>query len=179
MPEFRVEGLRSVINTLQQLPPEIVSKRGGPIAGALRKSLNIIRDEARNNLQRIIDAPNADGRFVSTGISKPAIVVKRGRMPPQGGKGEVAIVTVRPVKYPDRKISRIDKRRGTRGRVRELQANDVLYMLEHGTEKRPPLTWMRPAFETKREESVRTFESDLDKKIAAIIRKLERQNADK
>lgn len=43
----KMEGLEGVLATLKSLPPELVSKGGGPVRFAVRKAANIIRDEAR------------------------------------------------------------------------------------------------------------------------------------
>ena len=35
--EFKLQGVDGVLATLQSLPAEVVSKRGGPVKAALRK----------------------------------------------------------------------------------------------------------------------------------------------
>lgn len=62
--EVNLRGVEGVIATLKSLPPEIVSKRGGPVKLALAKGARLIRDEAKKNLRRAI-AMNGDE---STGL---------------------------------------------------------------------------------------------------------------
>lgn len=45
-----VEGLRGVVDTLRQLPPEMVSKNGGVVRSGLRKGALVIRDAARRQI---------------------------------------------------------------------------------------------------------------------------------
>lgn len=174
----RIEGLEGVLKTLKQLPPEIVSRRGGPIRFALRKAAKVILDEAKNNVQKIIDTPNVDGRFVSTGVAKESLRIKRVR-PLNGKKGEAAIVAVGSKKYAGRKFVKRDKRKGRSAREKDLATNDVLFMLEHGTERRQPMPWMRPAFDSKRQQALGVFVAEANKKITQIIRKLEQKNGGK
>lgn len=172
---IQIEGLNGVLQTLKQLPAEIVSKSGGPIRASLRKAARVILVEAQKNVQKIIDTPNKDGRFESTGLAKKSI---RARIiAPSGGlKGEAVIITVKPKqKYEGRTIRR-KKRRGGLGKERPLYANDVLFMLENGTEKRPAMPWMRPAFESKKREALDVFTKDLVMRIQRIQKKLEAQN---
>jgi HK97 gp10 family phage protein len=165
----RLEGLEGVMNTLRALPPEVVSKNGGPVRTALRRGAVIIQKQAQDNVQAIIDAPNADGRFVSTGTAKRAIRIKRVR-PLRGQKGEAFIVAVKRQRYEGRRIKRKGRREA------ELMANDVLFMLESGTERRAPMPWMRPAFESKKVEALRMFTAELPRAIDRIVKKLARQN---
>lgn len=161
---FRVEGLKGVLDTLQQLPPELVSKGGGPVRAALRKAAVIIQKQARANLQAIIDQPNADGLPAeSTGLLAKNLVVQRIK-PPSGKRGERYMVRVRKKKYE----GNADWKPRTTAQIGSL--------LEYGTERRAAMPWMRPAFEAKRVEAVQVFERELPAAIARIVRKLARQN---
>lgn len=176
--QVRLEGLEGVLKTLEQLPREIVSKHGGPVRVALRKASLVLLNEAKANVQRIIDTPNKDGRNFSIGLAVKSIIAKRVR--PRGGqKGEAFLITVKPNKYPARREGtgskfRVYKRKGRKAAY--LQANDVLFMLEHGTERRPPMPWLRPAYEAKREEALAIFERELPAAIERIQKRLARQN---
>lgn len=165
----KIIGLEGVLKTLKELPPELVSKNGGPVRAALRKGGNVILKQAQANVQTIIDTPNIDGQFVSTGLAKKSIRIKRIR-PLNNAKGEAFIVSVRPSKYAGKRINRKGRNEA------DLQANDVLFMLEAGTERRPAMPWMRPAFEAKKSEAITIFNRELPKAIDRIVKKLARKN---
>lgn len=160
---FKVEGLAGVLKTLRELPPEVVSKNGGPVRRALRKASVVIRDQAKANVQRIIDAPNIDGLPTkSTGLLVKSIGVKRRA--PKGFKGEVFVVNIARRRYPE-------------SRGRNTTAAQVGRLLESGSERRQAYPWMRPAFEAKKEEAVRVFTSDLTGNLKRIVKKLAKANA--
>lgn len=161
---FRVEGLKGVLDTLQMLPPELVSKGGGPVRAALRKAAVIIQKQAQANVQAIIDQPNANGLPAeSTGMLMKNLVVQRIK-PPAGQRGERFMVRVRKKKYE----GNADWKPRTTAQIGAL--------LEYGTERRAAMPWMRPAFEARRVEAVQVFERELPAAIARIVRKLARQN---
>jgi HK97 gp10 family phage protein len=157
----RIEGLEGVMKTLRELPPELVSKRGGPVRTALRNASKILVEEARSNVQRIIDEPNIDGMPTkSIGLLKNSIVtVRNSRM---RVKGERYYVRVSRKKYP---AGRSDK-----------TATGVGALLEHGTERRRPMPWLRPAFDTKKNEAVQQFPKEMRRQLDRITKKLARQN---
>lgn len=161
---FRVEGLKGVLDTLKQLPPELVSKGGGPVRSALRKAALIIQKQAQANLQAIIDQPNANGLPAeSTGLLMKNLIVQRIK-PPGGQRGERFMVRVRKKKYEGNE----EWKPRTTAQIGSL--------LEYGTERRAATPWMRPAFEARKQEAVAVFERELPAAIARIVRKLERQN---
>lgn len=161
--EFRIEGLEGVMRSLQQLPAEVVSKRGGPVRSALQKAAKAMQVAAQGKLQQIIDTPNAGGvPHESSGLLKKNIVTKRGRL--RGGeKGELYSVNVRRKSYPDSKGKRVT-------------TPQVARLLEYGTEKRQPMPFIRPAFEQNKHRVVGIFTSEINKKLGAIWKKLARQN---
>lgn len=167
--QVRIEGLEGVMKTLRALPPEVVGKNGGPVRTALRRGAAVIQKQAQANVQAIIDAPNVDGRFVSTGVAKKAIRIKRVR-PLNRQKGEAFIVAVKRQRYEGKRMKRKGRREA------ELMANDVLFMLEAGTERRAAMPWMRPAFEAKKAEALRMFVTELPRAIDRVVKKLARQN---
>lgn len=159
----KIEGLEGVLKTLKELPPEVVSKNGGPVRSALAKAARMMRDKTQENLQAIIDAPNQNAEsVVSTGLLKKNIVAKRGRLA-GGEKGELYSVTVRRKAYPD-----------TRGK--RISTPQVARLLEYGTAKREPLPFMRPAFDSEKSKVISLFVSELNKKLGAIVRKLASKN---
>ena len=78
----RLEGLKELLETMQRLAPEIVSRRGGPVRVALRKAAVVVQKEYRANVDRIA----AEGETnESTGTLRKAIIVSRkkpGKTPP-------------------------------------------------------------------------------------------------
>lgn len=162
----RIEGLRGVLDTLKQLPPEIVSKSGGPVRASLRAAANVLRKEAQANVQRIIDTPNAGGLpSESTGLLKKSIV--SARVKPRGGKkGEFFSVRIKKQPYlADRKTS--------------MQTVQVGRLLETGTERRKPMPWLRPAFDSKKGAALQKFVDEMNKRAQKIIDKIAKQNAGK
>ncbi len=158
---IRIEGLAGVLDALKRLPPEIVSKAGGPVKLALKKAAEVLRDEARANVQRIIDEPNKDGMPTeSIGLLKKSVVAARGKMP-TGLKGERYSVRIRKnQKYPE-------------SRGEDLTAVQIGRQLEYGTEKRAPYPWLRPAFDAKKTAAVETFTSEMNRRTTAIIKKID------
>jgi HK97 gp10 family phage protein len=162
----RIEGLEGVVRTLLDLPAELVSKRGGPVRTALQKAAKRIQQDEQANLQRIIDTPNVDEEVAaSSGLLKQNIVVKRGRLA-GGEKGELYAVKVRNKPYPNAKGKRVT-------------TAQVARLLEGGTEKRPPMPFIRPAFETAKGYVLGYFTSELNRRLNTIVKKLYRANGGK
>lgn len=170
----KVLGLTGVMDALRELPPEVISRRGGVIRPALRKGGAVILAQAQENVQRIVDEENLDGRFVSTGLAKQSLKIKRTR-PLGGANGEAFIVAVKTAKYVGRVMNRKSKKTGKNtGKQADLRTNDVLFMLEAGTERRRPMPWMRPAFEAKRDQALAVFVDETHKGLERVRKKLER-----
>lgn len=170
---IRVKGLEGVLKTLKELPPAVVSSRGGPVRTALRNAAKIIHQQQLANIQRIIDEPNKGGLDEeSTGLLMKSLVISRGR-PPQGSKGEAVLVRVRRGRfYP---ASRAGKGGLLRG-AKKVTAAQVGALLERGTERRQAYPWARPAFEMKKTEAVAVFTRDLTDRIAKIVQSLAHRN---
>ncbi len=161
---MRVEGLEGVLQTLKQLPAEIVSQRGGPVRSALRKAAVLIQRQAQANVQAIIDQPN-DGDLSpeSTGLLKANIVAGRIR-PMQGQRGEAFLVRVRRKVYPGE------------GKWKKRTTAQIGTLLEEGTAKRAAMPWMRPAFEAKKAEAVGVFARELPLDIERAVKRVARKN---
>lgn len=158
MAEVKIEGLSELLETLKRLPPEIVSKRGGPVRAALRKAGVVIQREAQANVRRIVEEPNKDGKpSDSTGTLEKAIIVSR-RKPTPGFKGEIFSVRVK---------------RGAKN-ARGVTANKYGGILEFGHEGVPAKSWLRAAFETKKQTALDTFVTELRKRIDAAAKKARR-----
>lgn len=168
---FEMQGLAGVLKTLQELPPELVGKSGGPVLRALQKSAEVIRAQARANLQSIISSPNqrsgpggGPAPNNSTGLMVRSIQRRRVRM--EKGKGErVEIGFPNRVRYDPARAGQEYRR-----------VRDVAWMLEFGTERRPPMPFMRPAFAAKGREAADMFTTEIQRQIALIQKKLARQN---
>lgn len=168
---FRIEGLKGVIDTLTQLPPELVSRRGGPIRAALRKAAVVIQQQEIENLQAIILQPNKGGTDDNSGLLENNIVVSRSRFK-NGANGERYLVRVRRKVYPDKAPKSNVRAKGAKNVV----TSQVARLLEYGTVLRQPYPFIRPAFEAKKQEAVNTFVTETNKGIERIVKKLERQN---
>lgn len=158
----RIEGLTGTLDMLRNLPPELVSKNGGPVKLALMAAARVLQAQAQANVQAIIDEQNVDGvDSKTTGLLKKSIRVARARMP-SGVKGERAGVFVNSRnKYPE-------------NRAKNGYAVQVGRQLEYGTEKRDAKPWLRPAFDSKKEEATATFVSEVNKRGQALINKMAR-----
>jgi hypothetical protein len=159
--DVNVSGLNGVLDTLRSLPPEIVSKRGGPVKAALRKGARVIFLEAKKNLQQVTSNATSEGRRYSTGLLLKNLVVTRGKAI-IGSKGERYLVRVRRKSY---------QREG-----KTVTTLATANLLEYGSVKQPAEPWLRPAFISKAANAIQTAEQDLLKSIDKITRRLEQQN---
>lgn len=170
----RIEGLRGVLETLKQLPPELVSKRGGPIAGAIRAALKPMQEEAQANIRAIVAEPNlGEVPAESTGLLERNIVIARSSKMEKNG--ETFRLRIRKKVYP-RDASK-PKAKGRRDK--RTTTPQVGRLLEYGTEKMRAKPWLRPAFETHRHGALDIFAQEMNTRIQRIVKKLERQNGAK
>lgn len=174
--EMKLTGIDGVLAMLQSLPAEVVSKRGGPVKSALRKGALIIRDEARQNVRKIIAEPNIGGRNdLSTGALEKAIVATRGK-PPQGTKGERYLVWTGRVsrKYAN---TRANRRKSRVGGTYHLDPPQFYgKFLEYGTSRMRPHPWLRPAFATKAQLAIQTIQDELVSALNKVVNRLAMQN---
>lgn len=185
--EVKLHGLEGVLQTLRSLPPEIVSKGGGPVRVALRKGAVVIRKQAQENLRAAIALPGKTGITESTGFTEKNVFIKRKR--PLGGEnGERYIITVKPVVHPSGGEHQRKSRAGLGKRLRKnndgptaqaIKANDIAFFMEYGTSKQEATPWLRPAFNAKAAEAIATVEHELLRGIDRIVRKLSAQNRSK
>lgn len=155
-----LRGLDGVLRTLEQLPPEVVSKAGGPVKRALRKGAQVLLREAALNLARATDNLSTDDRE-NTGLLLKSLVATRGKAV-NGGNGERYLVRVKRLSY----------QRPGPATTTLATAN----LLEYGSEKQPAEPWLRPAFAAKAQQAIQTVETELVKDIDRVVRKLARQN---
>jgi HK97 gp10 family phage protein len=159
----KLTGLDGVLDMLSKLPPEVVSKRGGPVLRALRKGARVIVAQAKTNFRSAVQQAGKTGITDSTGFTEKQITTRR-RQPPGGVRGEKVVVTVRSVPHPSGHVFR----------NRPIRSNDIAFIMEAGTAKQPPTPWLRPAFAAKAEQAITTTETALVQDLDRIVRKLGR-----
>lgn len=150
-----VKGLDGILETLKALPPEIVSKGGGPVRAALRKGAVVLQGAYVDAIRAIVAEPAPDGRpSESTGLLEKSAIVSRMK-PRPGFKGEIYKLRVRrSSKYPD----------GT-------SANTVGGVLEFGDQRIQAKAPMRRSFDANKSEALSTIVSEMQKRTQAAIRK--------
>lgn len=153
--ETKLTGVDNVLDMLRRLPPEVVSKSGGPALRALRKGGKVIQ---RAEIQNLDAQMVHDDDREATGLLRKNIVVSRGKAP-TGGKGERVLVRVRRKTYP-----------GRSGKpVTTLQTANLK---EYGSSQQEPRSFIRRAFNEKAPEAISTVERELVKDIDRIAKKL-------
>jgi HK97 gp10 family phage protein len=162
--ELKLSGIDGVLDTLKSLPPEVVSKRGGPVLAALRKGGRLIQAAEKSNLQATLaNATDADDA-ASTGLLMSSVVVSRGKAPPDG-RGERVLVRIKRKTY------------ARKGKPTTTLASAQLK--EYGSQQQPAEPWIRPAFNAKAHEAISTIERELVKGIDRIVAKLAAKNKGK
>lgn len=154
--EMTLTGVDGLLKTLKSLPPEIVSKRGGPVKLALAKGARFLRDKAKANLTSQI-ARNGDE---STGLLLQNVIASRGKAP-FDGKGERYLVRVKRKSY-------------NKSKATTLQTANLL---EYGSEHQPATPWLRPALNAHGRETINVVVNDLKNRIDKVIAKLAQQNS--
>lgn len=156
MPDLKhVKGLENLLVTLKALPPEVVSKGGGPVRTSLRAAGKVFQKAAIENVQLIVDQPNKDGSTPANSKTlEKAIIVSRGK-PAPGRKGE---------------IFRVRVKRGAKA-PNGVTANKYGGVLEFGYEGVPAKPWLRSAFEAHKQEAYAVFVSEMQKRLIAAVRK--------
>lgn len=166
MTTVRLEGLKGVMQTLRQLPPELVARRGGVIKTAIRKAALLIQEEAKNNVRRIVAEPNENGEpSRSTGALEQAISSRRIK-PAGGAFGEAYIVYVAKLKK---------KFVESKGLHEHLPPSWYQWFLELGTERSRPHPFMRPAYDSKKGEALDLIVSEINAGIDKAIKKLKKR----
>lgn len=144
---FKRTGMAEALATLQQLPAEVVSKRGGPVKASLAKGARKLRDYAQDNLKRVTDG---------TGLLEENVVAKRGKV----ASGEKYIVTTRRKSY-------VGRPKGGEATTRK-----TAQILEYGSVKQAAEPWLRPAGQQHAGEIIDLVTSDLTARVDRIVKKL-------
>jgi hypothetical protein len=163
--EFDIQGLDGALEALKSLPPEVVSKNGGPVRMALRKAATMLAKQAQANFVSAVAQAGKSGITDSSGFTAAQIKAKRGRKMPSGVRGERQLVTARYVLHPS----------GNKFRNRPVRANDIAFLMEHGSSKQPATPWLRPAYESKRGEAVAIVQRELPLAIQRVVKRLAKQ----
>lgn len=161
--KFSVLGIDEVLNVLMQLPPEVVSKRGGPVKTAVFKAARHVRDEERITLQRSLDIRREKG--LSTGLLMKNVVMRRSKSLLQG-KGERYVVKISRKNYP-RKDNTL-----TGSKPSTLKS---AHIMEYGSEKQLATPFIIPAFNRSNVRAFQIMVNELDIGIAKIIKRLNRK----
>jgi len=154
--EVNLQGVDGVLKTLQSLPAEVVSKRGGPVKLALAKGARLLRNEVKKNLQRNIKTDD------STGLLGKNIISSRGKQP-YGTKGERYLVRVKRKVYSDKQGKP----------VTTLKTANIM---EYGSNKQPAQPFIRPAAVSKATETISVVTKDLIRRIEKVTKDLARKN---
>ena len=169
--EFDIKGTADLIKTLESLPVEVVSKRGGPVKLALKKAAMVIRDEESRRFNSLV---NANGTNETTGLLNKSIIVKRGRMEP-GTKGEKYIVTFKRSVYVKSLISAARKL-GTAQSSETVTTRKTAQLFEWGSSHQPPRKFILPSFHAKAGEAMDVFKDDLKRRIDIIAKRIARRS---
>lgn len=157
--ELRIRGIDGVIATLRSLPPEVVSKRGGPVKASLAKGARFLRDRVKENLRRSI----AEGPTTrSTGELEKRIIASRGKAP-FGGKGERYLVRVKKRDYINADGVRTNPL---------MTAN----LMEYGSSHQDAHPFLRPAVTQHGEQVVNIVISDLKQRLDKVVTQLATKN---
>lgn len=156
--EMKIQGIDGLLDTLHDLPPEVVSRRGGPVKAALAKGARLLRDEAKLNLQRSINERGAD----STGTTLASVIASRGKAP-NDGKGE-------------RYLVRVKKRTFINAKGRKTSTLMTANLLEWGSKHQAPTPWLRPTVARRGVQVVTVVTEDLIARVDRLVKKMAQQN---
>ena len=161
--KFSVLGVNDVLSVLKNLPPEIVSKRGGPVKTAVFKAAKHVRDEERNALQRSLDVRREKG--LSTGLLMKNVVARRSKYIATG-KGERYVVKISRKAYPRKENTRTGSKPTT------LKS---AHIMEYGSKKQVATPFILPAFRRSKDRAFHIMVDELDIGIAKIVKRLNRK----
>lgn len=156
--ELQIHGIDGVLSTLEALPAEVVSKRGGPVKLALAKGARLLRDQAKDNFRHSVAQGGAD----STETTVENIVASRGKAP-VGTKGERQLVRVKRRSYINAKGAKTTTLRAAQ-------------LMEYGSATQPARPWLRPAVQRRGSQIIDVVSEDLLKRLDQITKRLAAQN---
>lgn len=156
--EMKIEGVAGLLQTLQSLPPEVVSKRGGPVKLALAKGARMLRDQAKDNFRRSAAVGGAD----STDTTVNSIIASRGKAP-TGTKGE-------------RQLVRVKRKVFVNAHGAKTTTRKAAQLMEYGSARQPAIPWLRPAVQRRGSQIIDTITEDLLKRLDQITKRLAAKN---
>ncbi len=154
---MQISGVNGVIETLNSLPPELVSKRGGIVKLALAKGARLLRDEEKRILRAKIDTDD------STGLLLENIIASRGKALYGANKGERYLVRVKRKTYQGRK-------------GKPVTTWQTAQFKEYGTSDQPADPFIRPAVLGAGERVINTITQDFLSRLDNVVKKLASQN---
>lgn len=166
---LNVKGIDGVLATLQSLPAEVVSKRGGPVKAALKKGALVILNEEKARLRAVVSNATASGKRESTGLLLANLIASRGK-PPTSGKGERYLVRVKRKVYTQRPDGGARSGKGITTTIANAQR------LEYSTGTQPAEPFIRPSFKLKAQQAITTIQTELVAGIDRVVAKLAQQN---
>lgn len=155
--EVKLTGVDGVLKTLQSLPAEVVSKRGGPVKAALAKGARFVRDQERKNLQAVLEPGDE-----STGLLAQNIIASRGK-PPTSGRGERYLVRVKQKMYPGRKGEQVSTLKSAQ-------------IKEYGSVNQPARSFIRRTVQESGGQTIEIVTKDLAARVQKIVAKLAGQS---
>jgi hypothetical protein len=179
-----VEGLGELLRTLQALPKEIVSVKGGPVRVGLRKAGQVFQKAAQANIDRIVAEPNKDGRpSVSTGTLKGAVIVSRDPNPQRSGANERVLVRLRrKARAPNGQSVHayggsleFGSVRQSNSRGKRMTPRQRALHLEFGGENIAAKPWLRPVVPEKSAQALSVFIAETRKAIDRAVKKARRK----
>jgi hypothetical protein len=167
---LNVKGIEGVLATLESLPAEIVSKKGGPVKTSLRKGAVVLLKAEQATLAAATSNATSTGKSESTGLLAKNIIVTRGK-PPFSGKGERYLVRIRRKVYTETPDGLARKGKPT---TTLLNAQRLEYGSRDGRQRPEP--FIRPAFLSKASEAITTVQTELVAAVNRVVAQLARQN---
>ena len=149
-------GLDELMDTLNRLPENVVSKRGGPVKLALKKGAKLIRDAEVQRLQALL---NEQGNNDTTGLLIKNIIASRGKKP-ANSRGERYVVRIKRRMYPSKA--------NQKERVSTIKTAQIF---EYGSEHQPARSFIRTAFLDTAEKAINVIRDDLTSRIQKLVRK--------
>lgn len=156
----QVKGLSELLKNMEQLPRELVSKRGGLVRSALFKAAKTVRDEAKQRAPR------------DTGALQANVVTVRDKDPQATGASERYAVTVKKKRWTGKAKAKAKKTAG--GKIDYRKSGDAFYwrFVEFGTSKMRAQPFLRPAFESQKDAALDEFKQSLATGIQRTVRKM-------
>lgn len=157
--EMKITGMDGVLATLNSLPAEVVSKRGGPVKASLAKGARFLRDRYKEKLHAAIQGGKTTR---STGELEKRVIASRGKKP-HGTKGERYLVRIKKGDYINADGFRTNPL---------MTAN----LLEYGSSHQPATPFARPTAMQHGEQAINIVTTDLKQRLDKLVTQLAAKN---